>query len=108
MDPSINTPIDSRTARDGVRRLIEYDDARASAPYEHAFTLAAGLGLALCALRTERRSTAVCHAMLAGALLFRAAAGRDGLRKWAFAVPSDQAKRDAAELAREFERQNDA
>ena len=107
MDPSINTPIDSRTARDGVRRLIEYDDARASAPYEHAFTLAAGLGLALCALRTERRSTAVCHAMLAGALLFRAAAGRDGLRG-AFAVPSDQAKRDAAELAREFERQNDA
>lgn len=108
MDSSTDIPNDNLTARDRVRQLIEYDDARESAPYEHAFAFAAGLGLALCALRTERRSTAVCHAMLAGALMFRAAAGRDGLRKWAFASPDDQAKRDAAEHAREFERQNDA
>lgn len=63
--------------------LIAEDDARASLPYEHAATLAAGVLLAACALRVPHRSWAVAQAALAGALLFRAASGRDGLRRWA-------------------------
>ena len=63
-----------------VRELIDYDDARDSAPQEHAATLLGAGAFALCALRAQSRLGAVLHAMLAGALLFRAASGRDGLR----------------------------
>lgn len=66
-----------------VRDIIDYDDARDSAPQEHAATLLGAGAFALCALRAQSRLGAVLHAMLAGALLFRAASGRDGLRRWA-------------------------
>lgn len=71
-----------------VRELIDYDDARDSAPQEHAATLLGAGAFALCALRAQSRLGAVLHAMLAGALLFRAASGRDGLRRWAGAAPA--------------------
>ena len=69
--------------RESVRDVIAYDDARESAPFEHTFTLLAGMGLVACALLTPSRSRAVMHAVAGGALLARAASGRDGLRKWA-------------------------
>lgn len=73
----------AQTLREQVREVIDYDDARASAPQEHAVTLLAAIGFALCALRTPTRTAAVCHAMLSGAMLYRAASGRDGVRRWA-------------------------
>lgn len=69
--------------RDCVRDVIAYDDARESAPFEHTFTLLTGLALVACAALTPSRSRAVMHAVAGGALLARAASGRDGLRKWA-------------------------
>jgi hypothetical protein len=66
-----------------VRRAITRDDERASLPYEHAVTLAAGLGLLAAALLTSRRPAPVVQALVAGALLYRAASGRDGVRRWA-------------------------
>lgn len=68
--------------RETVRNVIAYDDARESAPYEHEFTLLAGLGLLTCAFLTPSRTRAVVHAMVGGALLMRATSGRDGMRKW--------------------------
>lgn len=72
-----------KSVKDCVHDLITYDDARSSAPYEHGTTAALGVGLLLCALRAPGRGRAVLHATLAGMLLARAAAGTDGLRKWA-------------------------
>ena len=54
--------------RETVRDVIAYDDARESAPFEHEFTLLAGLAL------LQGRG--------GGMLLARSASGRDGLRKW--------------------------
>ena len=69
--------------RQRVRELIEYDDARESAPGEHTGTLGAAGAFTLCALRANSRLGAVAFALVAGALLMRAASGRDGLRGWA-------------------------
>jgi hypothetical protein len=69
--------------RQRVRELIEYDDARESAPGEHTATLAGAGAFTLCALRASSWLGAVAFAMVAGALLMRAASGRDGLRGWA-------------------------
>jgi hypothetical protein len=69
--------------RQHVRELIEYDDARESAPGEHTATMAAAGAFTLCALRASSRLGAVAFSMVAGALLMRAASGRDGLRGWA-------------------------
>lgn len=74
----MNTP----DLRDTVRDVIAYDDARESAPMEHEFTLLAGLGMLACAFMTTSRLRAVLHAAVGGAMLVRAASGRDGLRKW--------------------------
>jgi len=68
--------------RETVRDVIAYDDARESAPFEHEFTLLAGLALVGCAFLTSSRSRAVLHALVGGMLLARSASGRDGLRKW--------------------------
>jgi hypothetical protein len=88
-----------------VRDIIDYDDARDSAPQEHAATLLGAGAFALCALRAQSRLGAVLHAMLAGALLFRAASGRDGLRRWAGAAsarPAEPAHRARAAQARDW------
>jgi len=69
--------------RETVRDVLAYDDARESAPFEHEATFLAGVGLLACAFLTASRTRAVLHAMAGGALLVRAASGRDGLRRWA-------------------------
>lgn len=86
--------------RQQVREAIAYDDARDSAPHEHTATLLGAGAFALCALRTPSRVGAVLHAMVAGALLLRAASGRDGLRRWAganSARPGDSGIRGGAQ-----------
>ncbi|AVP58105.1 hypothetical protein [Pulveribacter suum] len=75
----MNTP----ELRESVRDAIAYDEARESAPFEHEITLLTGLGLIACAFLTPSRTRAVMHALVGGALVVRAASGRDGLRKWA-------------------------
>lgn len=75
-----------------LNELIAYDDARDSAPFEHVFAATAGLGLLACALTAPSRGRAVFHAAMAGALLFRAASGRDGLRRWAEEPAPDAGK----------------
>ena len=72
----------TQTPREWLRQAIACDDRRASMPHEHVATAAASAGFLLCALMVPRRATAVVHAALAGALLMRAASGRDGLRRW--------------------------
>ncbi len=73
----------ARIIKGTLRRAINLDDERASLPYEHGATVAAGLALAVCALLLARRPLPVVQAIAAGALLYRAASGRDGVRKWA-------------------------
>jgi len=68
--------------RDALKELLAYDDARASAPFEHGLVALAGCGLLACALTAPSRGQAVGRALVAGALLLRAASGQDGLRKW--------------------------
>lgn len=69
--------------RSHLRELVRYDDARDSAPYEHTGTLLVSGALVMCALRAPSRVGSLLHALVAGALIFRAASGRDGLRRWA-------------------------
>lgn len=78
----------SASLRQQLREAIAYDDARESAPHEHLATLLGAGAFMLCALRAPGRMGAVLHAMVAGALLVRAASGRDGLRSWADANPA--------------------
>lgn len=80
------------TLQQQLREIIDYDDARDSAPHEHAATLLAAGAFALCAVRAPTRLATVLHAMVAGALLLRAASGRDGLRRWAGAPPARPAR----------------
>lgn len=72
----------SDTLRGWVREAIECDDRRHSMPHEHTAALAGGIGLILSALIVPGRTAAVLQAAAGGALLLRAAAGRDGIRKW--------------------------
>lgn len=69
-------------AKECLKQCIEYDDARASAPGEHLMTAATGIALVFSALGTRYKAVAVLKGVAAGALLWRAAAGRDGVRKW--------------------------
>ncbi|WP_200930551.1 hypothetical protein [Pseudorhodoferax sp. Leaf274] len=95
MPDAFDTTTPSATGlKQQVRALIAYDDARDSAPQEHAATLLGAGAFALCALRAPTRLGAVLHAMVAGALLLRAASGRDGLRRWAGAPPARPAHAD--------------
>ena len=97
--PKIFPPrLSGSTPRELVRGLIAIDDNRVSMPAEHTATLAAGVTLILCAFLVPRRSSAVLQAAVGGALLLRAAAGRDGLRKWSGA-PGARAPVEADESA---------
>ncbi|RYF27754.1 MAG: hypothetical protein EOO33_03325 [Comamonadaceae bacterium] len=73
------------SVRESVRDLIDYDDTRASAPFEHCAAALAGGGLIAGAWLARSRCGAVFQAVLGGMLLMRAASGQDGLRKWAHA-----------------------
>lgn len=73
------------SVRESVKDLVDYDDARPSAPYEHGVAALAGVGLIAGALLSRSRYGAVLQGVLGGALLMRAASGQDGLSKWAHA-----------------------
>lgn len=103
MPDTLNPAIgQARSLKQQVRDIIDYDDTRASAPQEHAATLLGAGAFALCALRAQSRLGAVLHAMAAGALLFRAASGRDGLRRWAGARPAEPASRETTAQATDW------
>lgn len=72
----------SNPVKEGVRAFMAYDDARDSAPGEHWIVLAGALALGVGALRATSQPRAVLMGAAAGALLFRAAEGRDGVRRW--------------------------
>lgn len=74
-------------AKDCLKQCIEYDDARESAPGEHFMTAATGIALIFSALGSRYKAAAVLKGVAAGALLWRAASGRDGVRKWVGALP---------------------
>jgi uncharacterized membrane protein len=82
-----------------IRQGIAYDDARSSIPGEHLLTVLAGSALALHALRNTGHLGGTVQAMLAGALLLRAATGSDGLRKWSGAASRRPASLTQDELA---------
>lgn len=74
--------------KEGVRAFMAYDDARDSAPGEHWIVLFGALALGACALRATSRPRAVLAGAAAGVLLFRAAEGRDGVRRWVDLPPA--------------------
>ena len=93
----------SDTLRGWVREAIECDDRRHSVPHEHTAALAGGIGLILSALIVPGRTAAVLQAAAGGALLLRAAAGRDGIRKWSGAEgarPATETDDDNTDSAR--------
>jgi len=69
-----------------IRQGIAFDDSRRSVPGEHLLTVLAGSAFALHALRNTGHLRGTVQAMIAGALLMRAASGSDGLRKWSGAA----------------------
>jgi len=79
----------SASVKAAMKRAIDYDDSRASMPYEHCATLTASFALIAAALLTPRRELAVAQGAVAGVLLFRSLSGRDGLRRW---VGADRAR----------------
>ena len=66
--------------KDAYEEWKQFDENRPSLPGEHWLTAAAGAGLLVAATRTNCRVTAGLQALVGGALLLRAATGRDGLR----------------------------
>lgn len=64
---------------DRLNKWQACDDARDSAPGEHLMVAAAGGALIVSALFAPSAFRATLRAMLGGALLVRAASGRDGL-----------------------------
>ena len=64
-----------------IQEWKEFDEARPSLPGEHWMVAGAGAALLLLALKSNGRLTSTLQAMVGGALLFRSASGRDGLRK---------------------------
>ena len=62
-----------------LRELRAYDTRRESLPGEHAMAAAAGGALLVAALFAPSPLRATLRALLGGALLVRAATGRDGL-----------------------------
>ncbi|KQM79947.1 hypothetical protein [Xylophilus sp. Leaf220] len=69
----------------GIREAIEdwqqFDRVRPGLPGEHLAVAGIGTALVVAALRTDCKMTSVLQAMAGGALLFRAASGRDGISK---------------------------
>jgi len=65
--------------KDACNEWKRFDENRTSLPGEHWLTAAAGAGLLVAATRSNCRVTSAVQALVGGALLFRAATGRDGL-----------------------------
>jgi uncharacterized membrane protein len=62
-----------------LQNSLAWDDSRDSFPGEHWLALAAGLALLRAASRSSSPLKRMAQAALGGALLYRAASGRDGL-----------------------------
>jgi uncharacterized membrane protein len=67
-----------------------WDDSRDSFPSEHWLVLAAGLALLLAASRSSSPVRRIAQAALGGALLCRAASGRDGVARLLRQLPSSR------------------
>jgi uncharacterized membrane protein len=67
------------TLTDSIREYTAWDDNRDSIPGEHWLTLGAGLALLFASNRSSSTMTRVIGSALGGALVLRAASGRDGL-----------------------------
>jgi uncharacterized membrane protein len=67
-----------------------WDHSRDSFPGEHWLVLAAGLALLLAARRSSSPVKQIAQAALGGALLFRAASGRDGVVRLLRQLPTHQ------------------
>ena len=65
-----------------------WDDSRDSFPGEHWLVLAAGVALLLAASRSSSPVKRIVGAALGGALLYRAASGRDGVARLLRQLPS--------------------
>ena len=65
-----------------LQQWCDRDAARDSLPGEHALVAAAGGALIVSALFAPSAARATLRAMLGGALLVRAASGRDGVARW--------------------------
>ena len=65
-----------------MTQMMAKDQARDSLPGEHALVAAAGGALIVSALFAPSPLRATLRAMLGGALLVRAASGRDGVAQW--------------------------
>jgi hypothetical protein len=67
-----------------------WDDSRDSFPGEHGLVLIAGLTLLLAASRSASPVKRTAQAALGGALLCRAASGRDGVARLLRQLPSSR------------------
>lgn len=65
-----------------------WDDSRDSFPGEHWLVLAAGVALLLAASRSSSPAKRIIGAALGGALIYRAASGRDGVARLLRQLPS--------------------
>lgn len=81
------TPLLSNLTR-SARGLKVGDKLRPSVPGEHWLTMAAGLAVLLASQRSASPVTRAAGSALGGALLYRAASGRDGLVKLLQYLPS--------------------
>jgi uncharacterized membrane protein len=72
------------------KSLQAWDESRDSFPGEHWLVLSAGVGLLWAAGRSRSSLSRLAQAALGGALLFRAASGRDGVVRLLRQLPSSQ------------------
>lgn len=70
-----------------LQQLKDWDDRRPSFPGEHWLVLAAGVAVLLAARRSPSPIVRALGSVAGGALLARAASGRDGLAKVLAHVP---------------------
>ena len=70
-----------------LQQLKDWDDRRPSFPGEHWLVLAAGIAVLLAARRSPSPVMRALGPVAGGALLARAASGRDGLAKMLSQVP---------------------
>ncbi|MES2186315.1 MAG: hypothetical protein V4505_17320 [Pseudomonadota bacterium] len=75
--------------QDNLKEWAAFDAARPSLPGEHLLVAGAGLLLLASALRGGCRTTSTLQALAGGALLLRAASGRDGVCQFLSRTKSD-------------------
>ncbi|HEU4622988.1 MAG TPA: hypothetical protein VFS42_12265 [Burkholderiaceae bacterium] len=65
-----------------LTRIKAYDDQRPSLPGEHLLTFGTGAALLMSSMRRQSGLGRMLTMLAAGALIYRAASGRDGIAKW--------------------------